>query len=482
MDSLENQKIKLVNEIEVENNDLSLSEFFREKRKSLQDRLGEGLRSYYPMEKIAEGLNISKEMLQHKLYKKKPLTRDWLIAICAAYGLNDKETDDALIICQMPRLDALIAREDFLIDYLRDINGYPKSIKEVNCALRDHGYSELDTNRHKEKNKANDSLPQKKGLSYTVARKVVRTYLDEGDQYNSLETAFDFRYRCVAAAFLEKDGNIKYILEAFSDGHLSVTDKDLPFPQFFKTVNETGEFRDYFSKLVDLVKQEQHKIEAQLNDSKNYQGRLSANLKNDAIHVFYEEFNYALPERNEYYLMEYIDGQLKLSVSKQSMFMNEYLSVDEYKKYYGTQFPNISEKYRSHEEIIEKINDTSPSSYHREILSKRRSAFVKLSKIVYDALDKIRNRTLFIRNFEMIWENPGDVCKFYGLEKEFDCTHDGEYGEIVLGKEEAKLTEENGHSIIISFQELKRAFELGFLNSEQICRVKMLKGSIEDVL
>jgi hypothetical protein len=131
---------------------------------------------------------------------------------------------------------------------------------------------------------------------------------------------------------------------------------------------------------------------------------------------------------------------------------------------------------------VVKINDKDLSNYQREILLKRRSAFDKFSKIVYDALDKIRNRTLFIRNFEMSWDNPGDVCKFYGLEKEFDCTYDDEYGEIVLGKEEANLTDENGHSIIISFQELKRAFELGYMNSDQICRVKTSKGSIEGVL
>ena len=98
------------------------------------------------------------------------------------------------------------------------------------------------------------------------------------------------------------------------------------------------------------------------------------------------------------------------------------------------------------------------------------------------ALEKIKNRTLFIRNFEMIWEIPWDVCKYYGLEKEFDCICDNEYGDIILGKEEANLTDENGRSVTISFQELKRAFELGFTNSDQICRVKSSKGSIEEVL
>jgi hypothetical protein len=205
-------------------------------------------------------------------------------------------------------------------------------LEEINSALRTNGYPELDTNRRKGKNNSHDSPLQNKNLPYIIARKVVQTYLDEGDQYDSLETAYDFRYRCVAAALLVKDGNIKYVLEAFSDGHFSVKEKELPLPQLFKIISETGEFKDYFSELATLAKQEQRRIDAQLNDSRNYQGRLSANLKIDAIHIFYEQFNYALPERNEYYLMEYVDGQLKLSVSHQSMFMTEYLSADEYKK------------------------------------------------------------------------------------------------------------------------------------------------------
>lgn len=479
MKSSKNNKLILVNEREVETSGLSLSEYFREKRKTLQNLSGEGKRrGYFPMGIISANLDISTDMLQQKIYGKKPLTRDWVIAISAAHGLDNDETDQALIKCGWPRLDAVIGREDFLIEYLCDHVGDPNSLQEINCALRDNGYPELDTNNRKRKNNASDLLPQK----YTITRKVVRTYLDEGDQYDSLETAYDLRYRCVAVAFLEGDGKTEYVLEAFGDGHFSIMDKSCSLPKIYNAVSETGEFKEYFTELITLVKQEQRRVNAQVNDSKNYQGRLGANLKNDAIHIFYEQFNYALPERNEYYLMEYVDGHFKLSVSHKSIFMTEYLSVDEYKKYYGTQFPNISEKYGSHEEIIEKINDTSPSSYHKEILSKRRSAFVKLSKIVYDALDKIRNRTLFIRNFEMIWENPGDVCKYYGLEKEFDCTRDDEYGEIILGKEEANLTDENGQNVTISFQELKRAFELGFTNSDQICRVKSSKGSIEDVL
>lgn len=479
MRSSKNEKMILVSERDVETSGLSLSEFFREKRKKLQDMPGEGARRvYYPMKKIAASLDISTDMLQQKLYRKKPLTRDWLIAISAAHGLDNNETDEALIKVGWPRLDADIGREDFIIEYLCNHDGDPNSLEEINCALRDNGYPELDTNNRKRKNNASDSLLRK----YNIIRKVVRTYLDEGDQYDSLETAYDLRYRCVAVAFLKGDGKTEYVLEAFSDGHLSVTDKDHSLPKIYKSISETGEFKDYFSELITLVKQEQRRVNAQVNDSKNYQGRLGANLKNDAIHVFYEQFNYALPERNEYYLMEYVDGHYKLTVSHKSVFMTEYLPEDEYKKQYGVPPKTVIEVYNSIEDIVSLLSNRGLNRLQRELLPYRKSAFDRYSKIVNDALEKIKNRTLFIRNFEMIWEIPWDVCKYYGLEKEFDCICDNEYGDIILGKEEANLTDENGQSVTISFQELKRAFELGFTNSDQICRVKSSKGSIEEVL
>ena len=37
-----------------------------------------------------------------------------------------------------------------------------------------------------------------------------------------------------------------------------------------------------------------------------------------------------MPERNEYYLMEYLNGKYVLSVAHDSMFMEEYLSKDKY--------------------------------------------------------------------------------------------------------------------------------------------------------
>ena len=76
---------KLIDEQLYKKESPSLSAFFREKGVVLQENIGEGFSTLYPQEKIAARLNISVDQLRQKLYGKKPLTRDWLIAICAAY-------------------------------------------------------------------------------------------------------------------------------------------------------------------------------------------------------------------------------------------------------------------------------------------------------------------------------------------------------------------------------------------------------------
>ena len=102
----------LINEKVISEQTQTLSSFFRKKSEELQDKIGEGFKTLYPQEKIAEKLNISVDQLRQKLYGKKPLTRDWLIAICAAYGLDDYDTSEALRICNMPTLDDVSKREE----------------------------------------------------------------------------------------------------------------------------------------------------------------------------------------------------------------------------------------------------------------------------------------------------------------------------------------------------------------------------------
>ena len=70
-------------------------------------------------------------------------------------------------------------------------------------------------------------------------------------------------------------------------------------------------------------------------DTKNWGFGKSAKLKDESIVVYGEQFNYKIPERNEYFYAEINNGQFKFSVLNNSMFMKEYLTVNEFKNYYS---------------------------------------------------------------------------------------------------------------------------------------------------
>lgn len=141
----------LLDEREIENSTLSLSAFFREKGKELQKKADESFRLLYPQEKLAEQLNISVDQFRQKIYGKKPLSRDWLIAICAAYGLDEPDTSEALRISNMPTLDDASKRESFIVEFLNKHKGQSVSIDDFNFALESAGLPTLDINYRKRK-------------------------------------------------------------------------------------------------------------------------------------------------------------------------------------------------------------------------------------------------------------------------------------------------------------------------------------------
>ena len=470
---------KLINEKVISEQTQTLSSFFRKKSEGLQGKIGEGFKTLYPQEKIAEKLNISVDQLRQKLYGKKPLTRDWLIAICAAYGLDDYDTSEALRICNMPTLDDVSKREAFIVHFLRTHKNKSVSVNEFNRALEASRLPILNIsyrNRTASKRTAPIDTP------YTEYRpKVVRTYENEGDPYNSLATIYYPNNRCVAAAFLEDRDHKKYLLEAFSDGKY-IRLKEESWPSFFDTLDPADPFYMYFSELTILVQKEKQRIDDIYNDSKNYRYRISANLKNDRIHIFYEEFNYSMPERNEYLLMEYVDGHYALSVANKSMFMQEYMTTEQYFDHYHPYDTIRRITYTSLDEIDKRFEKIGPSSFYPGLVRFRKNDFKRLQKKVAKELDAIRNKKVFIQDASSIWDNPYDVLKYYGLETEFECRYDSEYGEIVSAKDSATFTVNSVDQIQITMEDVTRAFELGFSDIADICRVKLKTGSIESVL
>ena len=296
-------------EQEVAPSEASLSEFFREKRKVLQEQTGTGRRrDYFPLGQIAKNLGVSKAVLEGKLYKKpgKTISRDWIIALSVVHGINNDDTDKALLLCDFPRLDAALPQEDIIIEFLKNHEGKIVQLSELNTALRNENQPEICINQSKSK-AASDSMDLS-ASPYKLNRNIiVKTSFDQGDWYNSLETAYDFRYRCVAVLSVEdKQGN-KYLLEAFPDSTFTIHSSVYVIPKHFEGLGGTGDFQPLFSRMLPLAKQEQKRVDNQVFDSRNYTGRTGAGFRGDRLHIFYEEYNYSLPERNEYYLIELLN-------------------------------------------------------------------------------------------------------------------------------------------------------------------------------
>lgn len=484
-----------VYEREVQLEHINISDYFREQRKALQEYYGEGDRDYYPTEKIAKSLGLSTEMLQKKIYGRKKLTREWLIAIGAAHGLDSFEIDDLLLELKMPKLDSDVPREDFIIDFLTKEKDAPVgrmiSLKAFDDALVDCGHSPLNTGRKEAQSRKKSTLlpfnskerkrHEKSAMPYNIERTIIRTYMDEGDQYESLSTAYDFRYHCVAIAVLSKEGRVIAELEAMPDETFLITVPNQPLPQIVRTLSETGEYKDYFIDLLAMARREKHRVEMQLFDTKNYHSRYAANLRNDRIHVFLEEFNYRLPERNEYYFMEWIDGHLRLTISTQSMFMREYLNRNDYLRKYGDAEKRPRITYDSLEEIDAVLNSDKLNGYTHELLKMRKAAFNRMGNNILQIIEDIKMRKVFIRNYDAIYgDDPGEVCRYFNLMDEFACTTN-EDNRISVGLENATITSPEGHSISLTFEDLKRAFELGYIDRRQICRAIMMFGSVEAV-
>lgn len=471
---------KLINEQEITEKTQTLSSFFREKSEQLQDKIGSGFKTLYPQEKIAEKLNISVDQLRQKIYGKKPLTRDWLIAICAAYGLDDYDTSEALSICNMPTLDDVSKREEFIVLFLRSHKNISVSVDDFNQALKASRLPILDISYRKGTAAKKQVLVDTPYSEYR--KKVVRTYEDERDPYNSLATEYSPSNRCVAAAFLEDKDQKHYLLEAYSDGTYSSHIEGEWCPTYFDTLVPNNPFYMYFSDLSILVQKEKQRLDDICNDSKNYRYRISANIKNDRIHVFYEEFNYSMPELNEYLLMEYVDGHYALSIAHKSMFMQEYLSDEQYYEHYHTHERIRRKTYNSLEEIDKQFKEAPRSSFYPDLVRYRKNAFKRLQKKVDEKLDAIRNKKIYIQDASSIGDNPYDVLRYYDLEKDFECTYDPEYGEIESAKDSADFTVENGDTVSITVAEITEAFELGVNTIADICRIKYQTGSISSIL
>lgn len=459
-------------------------------------------------ETLGKRLGLSTDMCTKVINRQKDgQSRDCIIAICIALEMTPSETGKALILYgYSPLFEKENTRDACVISILENNAGAKKGewIKEANRVLISMEFDPLDIIKHraspkKRKSEKMEIVSEKPRPTLKILKKYFRPTVYQ-DPYCTLGTAWDlwlFQVNGQMRIF-DEEKNSEYLLTAESNGRLSMQKygKDLIDGfRSFDSPDDAGEFRDFFNYLLGTARNARKRLLNHVDDTRNYYKRIGAGIQGEHICVFIERYNYAMSERYEFYLMERIGGKHRLSVFHESAFMSRYLGEEEYRKQYGKEPPVPIMVFESVEEAEEADKRTS---YY----SSRKAAFLALMSETDDCFDRIKSGKTHIRDWELVFDViSDDICRYFGVEKEFRCSvkelhpqfcEEPEPGTpeaeekgvpfLIADADKADFTLENGTVVTVTLDQLRRAFDLGFDDIGQICRVIAKTGTIESVL
>lgn len=465
----------------------AFARFVRKKRKMLCTEEGESVSTRM----IADSLGIEYEQFRKIVNKQKPTKkRDCIIAICALLYATSKETNIALACYNdLPRLDDKYKNDAVIIKMLdknfqraeEDEEFVLMSIEDINYYLGENGVPDLDIIDHRHARKTiSPSYP------FPVLKTQVTTKAEElalGDPYDSLESCYSpSRYHIYASMILGVPGKPQYCLSVTDNGVLGMfeqpnADNNYASPfEFFDSPDETGSFRDCFIELQKKVLLERKRMLDTLNDTKNYYQRMSARIISGSIHVFFETFNYKVPELNEYFLMDYSAGQYTLFVFEDSQFMRYYLSPEEYSDLYGGTKEKPKAKYPS----LESFQTVDISIASKEIINIHKRAYSEIKTEIDSLITSLKSGKAQICNLEAIFDSPYGALTFINVADKFNCSIDEDYGVITkIGTDRALFDAPNGSQIELSVEDVLDGCSLGLKSIDDIIAFRLLHGSLK---
>lgn len=407
---------------------------------------------------LAKRVGIGPEIFRKIINMQKPTKkRDCIIAICAVLKMNVQETNKALnYYNNMPLLDQGAPRDNLLMTILEYQKESYLDLDNINALLTINNYSSLDiiNSRGISKTYETDTL-------YKVEDISVHTYLNNQRLH---DTSLSSRYRIdnyqYEANMVIKDDHKSYLIKITTNNQntLYTTPKHTYF-----SLEDTGLFKPCFIQLLGMIKKEKTRIKQILNDTRNYKNRLNARVIGNHIYVYEEIYDHDYPEFNVYYLMEYIGGAYHFSIAHSSQFM--YKHMPNYKEYYEEELEGPYVSYDSIEEIDQEI-ESCTDQCKKTVLHMRRNRYLDMKKDIEEALEKIKNKELYIESIDELNES---VIDYYNIDPLFLDDHSIK----VNDKEE---------TVELTFEELERSYELGYKSLEDIVSNKKLYGNIEKVL
>lgn len=287
---------------------------------------------------LAKRVGIDYEMFRKILNKRKPnQPRDCIIAICAALFCSVEETNKALFYYDdMPSLDPSEGYRDYFIrsaleaseDKSTHFDYAYKGVELVNKILDDNNFSKLRLSNKIKSVKSNENVKNK--IKHISSEKY-----SEREKFNSSLGEFYKPYNYSVGTTIEVDyhGESQYIRKNSDRNEVYIKSKN---GFSIKVLDKETEMFKEFSPIIDNVNlQELKKCYEVLYDTRNWGFRKSAKIKDASIVVYGEQFNYYIPDRNEYFYAEIKNGKFSFSVFKTTMFMREYLTKDEFKSFYS---------------------------------------------------------------------------------------------------------------------------------------------------
>lgn len=374
---------------------------------------------------LADWIGIDSERFRKIVNKSNPTKkRDCIIACGFALRLNSGETCDALFMYNFPRLDDGLKREEY-ISTLLDEQASKKvlfwSLEDVNSRLRTMGFPELDVIAHRRGRKAVNPInpPQRYRIDGVCIESCLAEHVFD-NRLSSLATEYSpDQFRVFAKIRLTDVWMCKsYEIIAEPDGHYSRIDYPIESHEClhsYTSLEETGEMRALYESAQGYAQRELAKKALVLKDTRNYRDRISACVIENSLHIFTETYNYDMPELQEYFLLDYADGEFQFSVSEESRFMEFYLSPDDYEKYYGVASQRGEVSFSSEEEL-EKSITLCANWVEQAIKRERLHSFRKMKKKIVELAERL-NRDIFILNPALLADNDVDLFEQYGVSR-----------------------------------------------------------------
>ena len=303
-----NETKKLAEQNVVYEEEISSFESFPKVIKSKRNKWGLNATS------LPQMMGIDYDVFKGKCNGNRPATRDFVIAVCAILLMDSWEVCEALRSHKLmfPALDEENERDSCIINFLDSPkHGFPDAtiISDLNNALLNESFSELDIIDHRngtgQKERLDGLSTQYMITGYRFQMTDSNGYALYGDQYDSLATEYGLdRARCLGYMRIESNKTKEIChLRCSSEGDLALFDSQHEIlPRHFLSIQESGEYAPFFSKLKSMTRKYQRKLIDRLDDTRNYGERVSAHLIQGKAHIFAEKYNYRFPEANEYYV------------------------------------------------------------------------------------------------------------------------------------------------------------------------------------